>query len=211
MVFSLKCIYVIHLPCKSSFVRNRDISDFWIICGIWKFFIYRNRNGSLSFTFSFVCSFIQQIYIEVMVLGQTGEFNKVSAFYVRGIGVNWKKKLMNTYLITDYDRDLIRVLKYFRRKEISLRCHLNWILKGTRKSDMEERTVQAEGAIWTKRKAGKSSAYSRNWKEANVVWDEIKAVCGNQTYPGKAYKISFIQGALRGAIIVFLSLWASDL
>lgn len=125
-------------------------------------------------------------------------------------GLELTGKKNNDCLITDYDRDLIRVLKSFRRKEVFVFVFVfekmpfrSWILKGTRKSDMEERGVQAEGAVWTKWKLGKSSTCSRNWKEANVVWDEIKAVCGNQTYLGKAYKISFIQGSLGSHYSVF--------
>lgn len=150
-----------------------------------------SKNGSLSFTFSFMHLFIEQIYIEVMVL-----FNKVSAFYVVGIGVKWKKKSMNTYLITDYDRDLIRSLKYFRRKEISLRRCLwaePWRTRGRQ--------------AWRKEESGQKELHEPSERQGEVqpvpetvrklMWHGMKSKRYMEIKPlGKAYKISFIQGAV---------------
>lgn len=54
---------------------------------------------------------------------------------------------MNKYLIISYAKDVIRVLKHFGKKEISLRRrHLDCTPKDRERPAVGDRTAQAEGA-----------------------------------------------------------------
>lgn len=58
-----------------------------------------------------------------------------------------KYVLMNKYLIISYAKDVIRVLKHFGKKEISLRRrHLDCTPKDRERPAVGYRTAQAEGA-----------------------------------------------------------------